>query len=77
VTTIPIGLVEIKAAFPADSVLFRSIGNMGISKLKDALKKAQNDSPNDHRLLRKLKSAVRKKRDEGFKPAFPGAHRGY
>jgi hypothetical protein len=50
---------------------------MGISKLKDALKKAQRESPNDKRLLLKLKRAVRKKRAEGFVPSFPGQHRGW
>jgi hypothetical protein len=50
---------------------------MGISKLQDALSKAKNDQPGNRRLLRKLESAVKKKRDEGFKPSFPGAHRGY
>jgi hypothetical protein len=50
---------------------------MGISKAKDALKKAQSESPNDRRLLSKLKDAVRKKREDSFKPSFPGQHRGY
>jgi hypothetical protein len=50
---------------------------MGISKAKDALKKAESATPDDKRLLRKLKDAVRKKRDEGFKPSFNGQHRGY
>jgi hypothetical protein len=50
---------------------------MGIQKAKDALKKAQNESPDDRRLLRKLKDAIRKKQDDSFKPDFPGAHRGY
>jgi hypothetical protein len=58
---------------------------MGIGKAKEALKKAQNDSPNDKRLISKRKDAVRKKRAASmsdFEPScpgqqFPGQHRGY
>jgi|HubBroStandDraft_5_1064220.scaffolds.fasta_scaffold05271_2 hypothetical protein len=50
---------------------------MGIRKAKDALKKAQAESPNDRRLLSKLKDAIRKKRAAADAPQFPGSHRGY
>jgi hypothetical protein len=52
---------------------------MGIRKAKDALKKAQAESPNDRRLLSKLKKDVSKKRADSqtFKPSFDGQHRGY
>lgn len=49
---------------------------MGIRKAKDALKKAQNESSGDRRLI--SKGAVRKKpAASGFTPSFPGQHRGY
>jgi hypothetical protein len=47
---------------------------MGI--LKDALKKAQTESPKDTRVLRKLKDAVRKKQaDSPVSQADTGATR--
>jgi hypothetical protein len=56
--------------------MFRG-NEMGIAKAKEALKKAQNESPDEKRLLRKLKGAIQKKRAASDAPQFPGSHRGY
>lgn len=49
---------------------------MSIRKAKEALAKAQAEQPQNTRLQRQLKTALKAVREESLKPA-PGQRRGY
>jgi hypothetical protein len=50
---------------------------MSIRQAKEKIAQAQRDEPNNKRLHRQLKQALKKKRAASDAPQFPGSHRGY
>jgi hypothetical protein len=61
---------------PALSGSFQGV-YLSIIKAKKKLEEAQKSGTADPRALRKLKESLKKAREGGFKPSFPGQHRGY